>query len=205
LPLVKKKFYIACTEQECLKLYELLKDRMPTIAQVIIEVTEKGLLVEAYGYETDIKDLWFSIKSLIGPLKEATRKAGIKKIKVELVTKTIHKTFPPRVLVETLRRKGFYIEYNAEDGSIVTSASFNEVVALADKIADLSVQASRLPATTSTRYFVIAACAITGLSIEEVINMAMEIGLIEQGEGGRYIVKRDWRESLDSFLKHVRL
>lgn len=204
MPLVKKKFFIACTEQECLKLYELLKDRMPTIAQVIMEITEKGLLVEAYGYETDIKDLWFTIKSLIGPLKEATRKVGVKKIKVDLVTKAIHKTFPPRVLVEVLRRKGFYVEYNAEDGSIVTSASFDEVVALADKIADLSVQASKLPATTSTRYFIVAVCTIIGLSVDEAVNMAVEVGLIERGDDGRYVVKRDWRESLDSFLKRVK-
>jgi hypothetical protein len=204
LPLVKKKFFIACTEQECLKLYELLKDRMPTIAQVIMEITEKGLLVEAYGYETDIKDLWFTIKSLIGPLKEATRKVGVKKIKVDLVTRAIRKTFPPRVLVEVLRRRGFYVEYNAEDGSIVTSASFDEVVALADKIADLSVQVSRLPAATSTRYFVVAVCAITGLSVDEAVNMAVEIGLIERGDDGRYVVKGDWKESLDSFLKRVK-
>jgi len=204
LPLVKRKLFVPCREDECFKLYELLKEKMPSVNYASFDVTEKGLLIEVYGYESDVKELWFEIKRLVGPLKEITRKSGVRKYSVDLITKMIKKTFPPRVLVEVLKRLNYYADLLEGENQLATNASFEEVVRLAEKTADLNNEASRVAGNTSTRNYIVALCIITGLSIDEIVKESLEQGLLSQNESGKYIVTRDWRSALDVFLKSTR-
>lgn len=204
MPLVKRRFYVSCREDECLKLYELLKDRIPSVNYVSMELTSRGLFVEVYGYESDIKDLWAEIKGLTGSLKEITRKSGLKRYEVSLLTKIIRKTFPPRILAEVLKRMSYRVEYSGSEDAIVTDAPGEEVTRLAEKIAELNTDAGKHAANTSTRYFIVAGCVLSGLTVEEVIRISAHLGLIEQLEGGKNMLTVDWRTALDEFLKNVK-
>lgn len=203
MPLVKRRFYITCAEDECFKLYELVKDKIPAVSHVTIEITSRGLLVEAYGHETDVKELWYEIKRVVGPLKEAMRKPGLKKYSVSLIVKTIHRTISPRILVEVLKRSSYSARYIDEEDAIYTNASFEEIVRYAERIAMLNEEVGRYVSTTSTRYYMIAACALSNLSISDVVKISIELGLIRQVDESRYVLNRDWRSALDLFLKHT--
>lgn len=204
MPLVKRKFYVPCSEIECLKLYELLKEKIPSVNYVSMNITEKGLLIEAYGYESDIKDLWFEVKNIVGPLKEVTRKKGIRKYKVSLLVKMIHKTFPPKLLVEVLNRMNYRAEYREIEDEVLTNAPLEVITNMAEKIANVNNEAGKLAMSTSTRYYVVAACVLTNLPIEDVVKYSIELGLMKNTQDNRYAIVTDWRTALDSFLKNVK-
>lgn len=204
MPLIKRRFYIQCKEDECLKLYELLKDRIPSINYVSMQITDKGLLLEACGYESDIKDLWVEIKKLIGPLKEITRKAPLRKYNINLITKMLHKTFPPRLLVEILKKMHYTVEYSSDEDSIFTNASLEEVLKLAERIADLNHKASELATNTSTRYYIIASCILGEMPLENAVELSADLNLLKQSKSGKYTLAVDWRAALGTFLKNVK-
>jgi len=201
LPLVKRKLFIPCSGEECLKLYELLRDKMPPVNYVSLNLMDKGLLIEVYGYETDVKETWFLIKRLLAPLKEASKKSGLRRISVDLISKSIHGTFPLRALIEVLRRMNYLVEYSVEENTIVTNASFEVVVSIASRIASLNSEASKVASNTSTRYYLASASIIAGLSIDKVIEVSLTIGFLTQDQSGKYVLTRDWRTALDLFIK----
>ena len=208
MPLIKRRFHIPCREDECLKLYELLKERLPPVSYVSIELTNKGLLVEAYGYESDVKQLWIEAKKLIGPLKEVWGKSGLKKYEVDLLARIARKTLPPRVLVEVLRKMLYVAEYDDNSNAITTNAPRDEVLKLAEKVAELNTIVGKYAANTSTRYFIIAGSVLSGLDPEEVVRISMSLGLLRQHENDEESEKKEltvnWKEALENFLKNVK-
>ena len=193
--------FIPCREDECLKLYELAKDKLPATSYVEFQLTSKGLVIEAYGYETDVKALWFELKKLLPPLKEAlSTSKKVKKYEVGLVAKIIQKTFPPLVLVEVLKHKGYHARFLGESNSIESNASLEEVLEVASKVAELNIEAGKISRNTSTRYYIAALSALTGLPVEEVARLSVKHGLLRE-EGGVYVVTLDWREALNKALK----
>ncbi|MEM1719666.1 MAG: DUF2067 family protein [Desulfurococcaceae archaeon] len=204
MPLIKRRFYVPCKEDECLKLYELLKDRMPSINYISMQLTGRGLLLEAHGYESDIKDLWIEVKRLVGPLKEITRKAALRKYPISLVAKMIRKTFPPKLLMEILRRMNYTAEHLSDEDSIVTNAPLEVILRLAERIADLNPEATRLAANTSTRYYIIAGCILSEMSLEGVVGLSADLNILKRSEDGRHVLVVDWRTALDIFLKNIK-
>ncbi|MEM4717567.1 MAG: DUF2067 domain-containing protein [Desulfurococcaceae archaeon] len=203
MPLTKRKFFIPCAEDECFRLYELVKDRIPSVSYVTIEITSKGLLIEAYGHETDVKELWYEIRRIVGPLKEAMRKTGLKKYSISLITKTIHRTISPRILVEILKRSNYSARYVDDEDAIYTNALFEDIVNYARRIASLSEEVGKYATTTSTRYYIVTACALTNLPIGDVAKMSIKLGLIKQINDSKFVLNKDWRSALDLFLKHA--
>ncbi|MEM4557459.1 MAG: DUF2067 domain-containing protein [Desulfurococcaceae archaeon] len=204
VPLVKRRIHLPCREEECFKLYELLKDKIPSLSYLRFDITEKGLLIEAYGYETDIKSLWFELKRTLGVLREAMSKSKrSRKYSVELITRTIRKTFSPAILVEVLKRKGYQAEFISEENVVVSDALFEEVLNIAEKIADYNMQASRIAKNTSTRNYIVACSALTGLSIDDVVKVSVNMGILEE-ENGKYVLREHWSEALDKVLKTIK-
>lgn len=204
MPLIKRKFYVPCSEVECLKLYELLRDKMPSVSYVSMSITGSGLLIEAYGYESDVKDLWFEVKRIIGPLKEITRKTGMRRYSVPILVKMIHRTFPPRILVEVLKKMNYRAEYLESEDEVLTNAPLEVIVDVAEKIANLNNEVGRLAASTSTRYYIVAACALTNLPLEDVVRHSIEQGVLKPIADNRYTISVDWRTALDLFLKNIK-
>lgn len=204
MPLVKRRIYVPCREEECFKLYELLKDKIPPLSYARFDITEKGLLIEAYGYESDVKSLWFELRRILAPLKEAmNRSRRSKKYGVELIARTIRKTFPPGILVEVLKRRGYYAEFDSKESTITSDAPFDEIMDIAGKIADVNVQAGKVARNTSTRNYIVTLSVLTGLTVDDVVRLSVEYGVLGENNG-KFVVREDWREALNKVLKTLK-
>lgn len=204
MPLVKRRFHIPCRGDECLKIYELLKDYMGSIMYAELRITSKGLVMETYSYETDIKNFWIYIRRLIGSLREASGRMGMHKYSVELLTKMSRATFPPRLLVELLRRLNYSAEFSSEESAIITNASIEKVLELIGKIVELNSRARELAETTSARYYLVACSILTGKPLTEVVKLSLSAGIIKSSDKGKYSLELNWREALDSALKSIK-
>lgn len=200
MPLVKRRFFIPCREEECAKLYEIVKDRLPALSHVEFTFTSKGLFVEAYGYESDVKATWFEIKRVLRSLKEAlSSRKGLRKYSVELITQTTRKTFSPELLVEVVKRMGYRAVFVREENTILSDMSFEEMTRLAEQIADKNTTLARISKNTSTRYYLVACTVLTGLPVEDVVKISQSLGLVEVDESGKVAVKSEWRSCIDKF------
>ena len=131
MPLIKRSFYIPCRGDECFKLAEIIREKIPVVEQVDIEVGESGLYITMYGYKTDIKNAWSYIKRLVSSYKSAIiERGGVRRIKVEYIVEKTRHTFPPRLLVEILKHMGYTVELSENKEDIITNASL-EVVEVA--------------------------------------------------------------------------
>ncbi len=69
MPLIKRSFYISCRGEECLKLVEALK-RSLNVNEATISISEGGILIELYGYKTDVKRSWSKSRKIVSAYKK---------------------------------------------------------------------------------------------------------------------------------------
>jgi hypothetical protein len=203
VPLVKRRFFVPCREEECSKLYELVKDRLPPLSHAEFSFTSEGLFIEMYGYETDVKSAWLEIRRVLKSLKEAlSARRGLKKHSVELINQTIRKTFPPGLLVEIAKRLGREAVFARGENAILSDMSFEEITRLAELVAENNASLAKISKNTSTRYYLVACVVLTGLPVEEVVEISRSLGLVDVEEDGRVVVKLEWRSALDKFYRN---
>lgn len=203
MPLVKRRFFVPCREEECSKLYELVKDRLPPLSHAEFSFTSEGLFIEMYGYETDVKSAWLEIRRVLKSLKEAlSARRGLKKHSVELINQTIRKTFPPGLLVEIAKRLGREAVFARGENAILSDMSFEEITRLAELVAENNASLAKISKNTSTRYYLVACVVLTGLPVEEVVEISRSLGLVDVEEDGRVVVKLEWRSALDKFYRN---
>lgn len=201
MPLVKRRFRVPCRGEECLKLYEYVKDRVPSLEHVEFKVSGSGLVVEAYGYETDVKRLWSELRSYVRALRHVSTR-GLNSFRVDYIVKLTGKTFPPDVLVEVLSRQGHRVE--AGEGVIYTSAGVDEVLGLVERISELNSVAKNIAKGTAARYFIVSASLLTGLPPQEIVERAVGLQLMEPDESGAYLLKHEWRRALDLLVRYLK-
>ncbi|MEM1761462.1 MAG: DUF2067 family protein, partial [Desulfurococcaceae archaeon] len=95
-------------------------------------------------------------------------------------------------------------EHLSDEDSIVTNAPLEEILRLAERIADLNPEATRLAANTSTRYYIIAGCILSEMSLEGVVGLSADLNILKRSEDGRHVLVVDWRTALDIFLKNIK-
>jgi len=196
---------MSCREEECSKLYEIVKDRLPALSHVEFQFTSKGLLIEVYGYESDVKSAWHEIKKVAKALKEAlSTRSSMKKYSVDFIVQVIKKTFSPELLVEILRRMGHRALYVREENTIFSDVSFEEITKLAGQVAEKNSLLAKISRNTSTRYYLVACSILTSLTIDDIIEISRSLGLLDESENGRFIVKTDWRSAVDKFYKYYK-
>jgi len=202
LPLVKRRFRVPCRGDECIKLYEYVKEKAPSIEYVEYEVSDNGLIINAYGYESDVKKLWNTVKNYVKVWRGVAEKPG--SYRVDALVKVTRKTFPPEVLVIVLEKQGYFAEYNSGDGAIYTNAGSERVIELINRISELNNIVKDMVKGTATRYFTLASSILTGLQPAEVLEVASRLGLVEPSDEGRYALKYEWRRAIDLFIKNSR-
>ncbi len=72
MPLIKRSFFIPCRGDECLKLLEALKSIL-NVNEATISISEGGILIELYGYKTDIKRFWSKSRKIVSTYKKSLK------------------------------------------------------------------------------------------------------------------------------------
>ena len=206
MPLIKRFFYIPCRGNECFKLAELIREKIPSVEYVDITIEEDGLYITMYGYKTDIKQAWEYIRRLVSSYKSSitTLKGGIKRIKIDYLVEKTRKTFPPIVLVEILSRLGYRAGLNQDKTEIYTDASSELIEEIINKIWDIINTIKYDVRGTTSKYFVVVSSIVLNVEPEHVISEACSRGIMEKDEEGKYRIKKEWRKALNEFISEYR-
>ncbi len=206
MPLIKRFFYIPCRGEECFKLAELIREKIPSVEYVDITIEEDGLYITMYGYKTDIKYAWEYIRRLISSYKSSitTLKGGIKRIKIEYLVEKTRKTFPPIVLVEILERLGYKAGLNQEKTEIYTDAPTELIEEIVNKIWEVINAIKYDVRGTTSKYFVVVSSIVLKMNPEQVLSRAYSMGIMDKDEEGKYRIKKEWRKALNEFISEYR-
>uniref|UniRef100_A0A7C2BK91 DUF2067 domain-containing protein n=1 Tax=Thermosphaera aggregans TaxID=54254 RepID=A0A7C2BK91_9CREN len=205
MPLVKRRFYVNCNHDECIEIIQRISEKLPSIDTVEYEVREDGMLIEMYGYSTDIKKAWAVIKEYF---KHSRRPAGKSVVKYSLkaLARQAGKTFPPAVLVKVLSLKGFKAHYSSIDEAIQTNAGLDILMDLINQI-DVAVAMVRDKVKgTAGKYYLTTLMVATGLGLEEVVNESLKLGHLRiNEESGLLSLAVEWDKGVDEFIKKYRV
>ena len=206
MPLIKRFFYIPCRGEECFKLAELIREKIPSVEYVDITIEEDGLYITMYGYKTDIKYAWEYIRRLISSYKSSitTLRGGIKRIKIEYLVEKTRKTFPPIVLVEILGRLGYRAGLNQDKTEIYTDAPTELIEEIVNKIWEVINAIKYDVKGTTSKYFVVVLSIVLKMEPEQVLSRAYSMGMMDKDEEGKYRIKKEWRKALNEFISEYR-
>ncbi len=200
MPLTKRIFHVSCHGDECVELANIIAEKTPPVESLNISIGENSLIIEMYGYRTDIRRAWEYIKRMVRAYRgQAVAGRGIKKYNIQYLVEKIHKTFPPRLLVEILSRRGYRAGYDGE--YVETDADPGIIEELIEQINEITQRIRHRLRGTTTKYFVIAASILRNKEVEDVIEEAMNKGLLVLGEDNRLILVKEWRSALDEMLR----
>lgn len=202
MPLIRRVYHISCHGEECYKLAEFIRENI-SVPEISITFREHGIYVELYGYKSDIRNAWSKIKHLVSMYRRSmTRTRKGYRITIDYIVSKIRKTFPPTLLVEILKKRGYSVSY--EGDYIEIDIEPDELIELASRVADI-IQAIRYEASgTTTKYLITAATILTNRSsedVDQVISELEELGYLYRDEDGKARLKLDWKKALDMYLR----
>ncbi len=206
MPLIKRFFYIPCRGEECFKLAELIREKIPSVEYLDITIEEDGLYITMYGYKTDIKYAWEYIRRLVSSYKSSitTLRGGIKRIKIAYLVEKTRKTFPPIVLVEILERLGYKAGLNQEKTEIYTDAPTELIEEIVNKIWEVINAIKYDVRGTTSKYFVVVSSIVLKMDPEQVLSRAYFMGIMDKDEEGKYRIKKEWRKALNEFISEYK-
>ncbi len=206
MPLIKRFFYIPCRGEECFKLAELIREKIPSVEYLDITIEEDGLYITMYGYKTDIKYAWEYIRRLVSSYKSSitTLRGGIKRIKIAYLVEKTRKTFPPIVLVEILERLGYKAGLNQEKTEIYTDAPTELIEEIVNKIWEVINAIKYDVRGTTSKYFVVVSSIVLKMDPEQVLSRAYSMGIMDKDEEGKYRIKKEWRKALNEFISEYK-
>ncbi len=196
--MIKRVFHISCRGEECYRIAEFIKENIG-VPEISITFRENGLYIELYGYKSDIRNAWARIKQLIRMYRQAHVPTAVgHRVSIEYIVSNIKKTFPPQLLVEVLKRKGYEARYDGE--AIETSASLDTLIGLADSIADIISSLKYRVRGSTAKHLIAASTLLTGKPLEKVIDELVEKGYLYYDEDDKIRIKHEWRSALDSYV-----
>ena len=203
MPLIKRFFQISCKGEECLKLAELIREKAPAVEYMDIEIREDALRITMYGYKTDIKNAWEYIRRLVSSYRSSiiTTRHGLRRIKIEYLVEKTSRTFPPILLVEILKYKGYKAILSDYKDEIITDAEPKVLEELAVKIFDVINKIRFDVRGTVAKYYVAATSIILGVEPEQVIEKGILYGHLYRDEDGKIRIKKEWRQALAELLR----
>ncbi len=198
---VKRTFYVSCSGEECIRLSEFLIENMKGFVDISIDAVDKGLYIEIYGYKTDVKNAWNRIKRLIALYmeKEPRARGSLYHYTLESLIREIHRTFPPRLLAEIIRRMGYRVRIG--EGYIETDMEPQGLKEIVSRIAGIMDDIKYDVRGKTTKYYVAAASILSGDDPFTVIENSLEKGILgEDEETGKPMLRYEWRQALDMYL-----
>lgn len=198
---IKRVYFVRCRGEECISLSEFLLENMAGFVDVTMRVVDDGVLIEIYGYKSEVRDAWTKIKKLLSMYSEqfpAGRK-GRYRYSLEAVVRRVRHTFPPQLLAEIAARMGRFLA--AQEGYLETDMSPEELYGLASRIAEAMEEVRYEVRGRTTKYYVVAASILSSKPIPDVIDESMELGILGEDEDtGKPVLRYEWRQALDKYL-----
>lgn len=202
--MMKRVFTIPCRKDKCLELSNLILEKIG-VEEATLRVGENSIEVKVYGYESDVKATWSRIKRLIKEYRSSVKiEKNLLKIKVDYLVKKTGRAFPPKVLVETLRRKGFFAQYDKGEGVIVTDASLDKITECVESITKIYEQVKYDLRGKTAIYYVTILSLVLGREPEFVIEKAKELNHVYLDEDGKLRLRLNLQQALDEFIKSIR-
>ncbi|MEM0355137.1 MAG: DUF2067 family protein [Desulfurococcaceae archaeon] len=205
MPLVKKTFVIPCRGEECVDLSNTLLENISGTGTVTIEAKQNQIVVTIYGYKSEVRETWLILRKLVEEKKLLRLGKGLLKISLNQLAKVLRKTIPPKLLVEVLKRLGYYAVYEKGESAIVTNAPLEELKRISEELADSYSKTGGICRGTTTRYYLAALTVLTGLDLERIVENAEKLNHIYRDEDGKIVVRVEWVRALDEYIKTYRL
>jgi len=166
---------------EALKFIEILSKRLGK-GSFLGEV--KGNKVKVFiPFREDYRRLVEEVKHLYAEVHAGvSRRLKSFEITTVLSASNLRVAIPMQALLEALQLEGYRAELTGS--RIVTNASFQHVVELAERVSEAYSEAVELRLPSPLRRIVAAAAACAGFSVEETLKLLVSHGLVAHKEGG---------------------
>lgn len=158
------------------------------------------MLIEMYGYSTDIKKAWRIIKESY-PLSKTRAGRGMVKYALRTLVARTGKTFPPAVLVKLLTINKYEVQYSSDDEALYTNAGLEILLELINQIDVASSLVKNIVRGTAGKYYMTTILVATKMSVEEAVEKAIALGHLEPDENGGLTLKVEWSKGVDEFIK----
>ncbi len=202
MPLIKRRFYVPCRGEECLKITEYIREKAPSIESLEIVIEDNGLYITMYGYKSDIRNVWGYIKQLINNYRSSVSVFGkdLRKISLNYIVESIGHTVPPTLLIEILKHLNYtaYLSEYKED--IITNASLEKVLNIARNTVEVIEKIKYDVRGKTTKYYIAALSVVLGIEPEIIYEKGLEYDHLYMDEDNKYRLKKEWRKALKEFI-----
>lgn len=199
----KKRAFIVKLPPQAVEDFDKFMERLSRAIAgdpVLMKFKDGYLRVEVYGGEVLARRTKEGIKKVLREFRAAPKR-GTLRVTRQAIYREAGVAIPLDVLDIVLRLQGY--DTRIEGDEVYTNAPEETVYESARLIAEYLREAGSLYATRTAKRLVIAAGALTGASILELIDAGLESGVLEEDDEGKLLVPGDWREAVKKLVKHL--
>ncbi len=197
--IVKRRFVIKCGDY-CEELLNKIMENVK-VGWMKAEIKGDSLHMEVRGLPYELRDVWYLIQDL---KKEVlvTKGKGERSLDVVTISKLAKATAPLDALQIILNKMGY--RARVEENTLITNAPIDTIIEITrkyfeiaqDEIVRFKVKGS------SAKKFTIIASIILNMRPEEIINLALSLGLMREGDF-KYELTKEWRQALKEIIRHA--
>ncbi len=191
MPIIRK-FVLNCIDKEtCMELVNTLLENLPATTYLSYRLRGDKLEITVYGLKHEVQNIWSLIKYYYSNvLKIMSQKyKEYKEYPIDYIVSKTRRTFPPDILVEILKVKGFHALH--EDNIIKTNAPIEEVLELASKIAELLDKIKYDVRGKATKKVVVLTSLLLKMDPNDAINRLLNEGILRKDDEGKPILAID--------------
>jgi len=169
---------------------------------ILMRMQGDKIRIEIYGSEALAAMTAANLKRLLREFRVKRRGSRETRVSRAALTRAAGVAVPVDVLVEVLRVLGYRGDVEGDD--LVTNAEPETIMDLAASLGHAIRETQMLDATRTAKKLVLAGMIAAGLDQLEVIERAMEVGVLDEDDEGKLFVRGDWREALKRLIGALR-
>ncbi|HIQ03198.1 MAG TPA: DUF2067 domain-containing protein [Desulfurococcales archaeon] len=171
---------------------------------ILIKSRGQKVYITILGTHDELKTAQALIKELVkDTLVRSCKRKGPKVYSEKDIIKLINRTVSLETLHIVLKELGYTSKYDTVENTVQTNADENTVKTLAEKIV-YAVDNLRFRTTsTSVKRYISALYAITGMDIETIIDISINLNLLREEDNKLYMSK-EWRSAIKEFIKYIK-
>ncbi len=181
------------------KFIERLSESIKSYGGLVRLTDNNTLRVEIYGDGSMIRDSWIRIRNLLKEYQSSEIKRDMKTYNAKRLYKEIGLAIPLDVLEEVLKAKGHKAEIREE--VIVTNTDFEEIIDFGLEIKRALEDLRFVDTTRTAKKLIAATAAITGRSVDDIINMGLDLGVLVEEDNGKISVISPWKDVLKKLVR----